>query len=300
MVAITFTNRAADEMRERLRRDVGRKAEKIFIGTFHSYCLEWLRRQTPELAVIGKEDRSTYLHRIFPDMDRSEQTLLGRQLSQYFDQLNRGVTSDFIDPDILEAYLAGLKQEKGIDLDYVIPFFVERLGQDKTFHAQVLDSVAALFVDEFQDLNAKQFELVTLLATPTTRVFAIGDPNQSIYGFRGSDLHFFTRFAQMENVTTLNLVRNYRSAPAIIDAATALIRHNRKSGMTQLIAKSELTTRLERYIAPSPQAEAEFIVKRIEESMGGISHFSINSGRGGNPDAEITGSPNNPTSWPRL
>ncbi len=149
-----------------------------------------------------------------------------------------------------------------------------------------------LFVDEFQDLNESQFELVRILAE-ACRVFAIGDPDQAIYGFRGSDPEFFFSFAKMPGVEQVFLTRNYRCPSAIITAATALINHNsrhnsghnsRPSGLP-LVAESGRQGAIELYCAPSPAAEAEFIVRRIEELMGGIEHFSIASGRGGDGDA---------------
>ena len=97
---------------------------------------------------------------------------------------------------------------------------------------QVCGSLEHLFVDEFQDLNESQFELVRILAE-AAQVFAIGDPDQAIYGFRGSDPEFFFRFAKMPGVEQVFLTRNYRCPSAIITAATALISHNRaQSGTT--------------------------------------------------------------------
>ena len=143
-------------------------------------------------------------------------------------------------------------------------------------------------MDEFQDLNESQFELVRILAE-ACRVFAIGDPDQAIYGFRGSDPEFFFRFAKMPGVEQVFLTRNYRCPSAVIAAATALINHNsrhnsRPSGLP-LVAESGRQGVIELYSAPSPAAEAEFIVRRIEELMGGIEHFSLASGRGGDGES---------------
>ena len=281
MVAITFTNRAAREMQERLSRDIGEAAQAIFVGTFHAYCLALLRKETPDLVVIGEDERDLYLRKSFPDLSRAEHHILKRQLAGYVDQLNRGTLSaDSALPDLLARYLASLTPNKAIDLDLVIPWCVERLSQDPAFGGQLTGRVTHLFVDEFQDLNHPQYQLVLLLGVQA-RVFAIGDPNQAIYGFRGSDLTLFQRFREREGVTTLALIRNYRSAPAIIDGAAALIRRNRQSGDTQLVAESTSTAPIEWHQAPSAQAEAEFIVRRIEEGLGGISSLSRHTGRSG-------------------
>ncbi|MBU4034151.1 MAG: UvrD-helicase domain-containing protein, partial [Proteobacteria bacterium] len=281
IVAITFTNRAAREMQARLDRDLGDAAQAIFVGTFHSYCLTLLRKETPDLMVIGEDDRDLYLRKIFPDLPRAEHLVLKKQLAVHVDQLNRGtLPADVALPDILTRYFASFTPNKAIDLDLVIPWCVERLRNDPGFSGQVSHRVAHLFVDEFQDLNHPQYQLVLLLGEQA-RVFAIGDPNQAIYGFRGSDLTLFQRFREKPDVTTLPLIRNYRSAPAIIDGAVSLIRRNRQSGDTQLMAESESTRLIEWHQAANAQAEADFIVRRIEEGLGGINSLSRHTDRNG-------------------
>ncbi|MBU4118729.1 MAG: UvrD-helicase domain-containing protein [Proteobacteria bacterium] len=281
IVAITFTNRAAREMQARLDRDLGDAAQAIFVGTFHSYCLTLLRKETPDLMVIGEDDRDLYLRKIFPDLPRAEHLVLKKQLAVHVDQLNRGtLPADVALPDILTRYFASFTPNKAIDLDLVIPWCVERLRNDPGFSGQVSHRVAHLFVDEFQDLNHPQYQLVLLLGEQA-RVFAIGDPNQAIYGFRGSDLTLFQRFREKPGVTTLPLIRNYRSAPAIIDGAVSLIRRNRQSGDTQLMAESESTRLIEWHQAANAQAEADFIVRRIEEGLGGINSLSLHTDRNG-------------------
>jgi len=281
MVAITFTNRAAREMQERLSRELGEAAQAIFVGTFHAYCLALLRKETPDLMVIGEEERDLYLRKAFPDWPRAEHHILKRQLAAHVDQLNRGtLPTDVALPDSLDRYLASLTPNKAIDLDLVIPWCVERLHSATARADQLSGRVAHLFVDEFQDLNHPQYQLVLLLGFQA-QVFAIGDPNQAIYGFRGSDLTLFQRFRERPGVTTLALIRNYRSAPAIIDGAAALIRHNRQSGNTELVAESASTALIEWHQAPSAQTEAEFIVQRIEEELGGISSLSRHTDRSG-------------------
>ncbi|MDA8164229.1 MAG: UvrD-helicase domain-containing protein [Desulfobacteraceae bacterium] len=162
----------------------------------------------------------------------------------------------------------------------MIPRFTRLLATDPAFRREVAGAVGWLFVDEFQDLNRGQYELVLALAA-TARVFAIGDPDQAIYGFRGSDLRFFFDFAGRPETESLALSRNYRSAPAILQAAGTVIRCNRLHSGAVLRPQREEKIAIERFTAATEAGEAEFVVRRIEELMGGISHFSINSGRGG-------------------
>jgi len=146
-----------------------------------------------------------------------------------------------------------------------------------------------LFIDEFQDMNRSQYELVCLLAQKSS-IFAIGDPDQAIYGFRGSKPEYFQFFIDKFGAETISLVRNYRSGPRILEAAGAVIANNH--GMETIHAAKLIPENrtesgaIELYEAVSPQAEAEFVVQRIEELMGGISHFSIDSGRGGEKATE--------------
>lgn len=275
--AITFTNRAAREVKERLIQQVGTQAEDVFVGTFHAFCLKRLRQEEPELVVAGEETRAMVLQKCFPNMNRQQRAALDKEIKAYFSVMdidNREVSQ------AVQVYIDELSQLKGVDLEAVIPLFVKKLRSESAFCDKVCASVNLLFIDEFQDLNRCQYELVKILAEGAN-VFAIGDPNQSIYGFRGSDLKFFYAFAQEFQAQALALVRNYRSAPAIIEAASAVIANNKQKSEVSLVAESSYKTTLTYYHAPTPQAEAEFVVQQIEEFMGGISHFSINSGRGG-------------------
>ena len=283
MAAITFTVKAADEVRERLVKSVGPAGETAFVGTFHQFCLSWLRRTTPDLAVVGPESRERILKRLFPGVGAGERNRLAEEIAAHFHALAPKTAGKNIPP-----YLDELQRLEAIDLDAVIPEFIRRIEADDALRRQVLSTLTHLFVDEFQDLNASQFNIVQIMAE-TTQVFAIGDPDQAIYGFRGSDPAFFFRFAGMPAVEQVFLTRNYRCPATIITAATELITHNNRqnnrSCSLPLVAESGRQGSIELYRAPSPGAEAEFIVRRIEELMGGIEHFSLYSGRGGNGEA---------------
>jgi ATP-dependent DNA helicase UvrD/PcrA len=277
--AITFTTKAAAQVRERLIKAVGPAGEEVFVGTFHRFCLDWLQRESPGLTVVGPESRERLLKRLLPELTASERTSLGEEIADFVERFGSG-TSLPAPPDAVRRYFDELGRLTAIDLDGVIPTMVKRLQGDTDFRQRVVASVEQLFVDEFQDLNASQFALVQLLAT-AAGVFAIGDPDQAIYGFRGSDLAYFFRFAELPGTETLSLSRNYRSGKAIIAAAGAVIsRNSRRSGL-ELQAQTARPGEIELYGAPTPAAEAEFVVRRIEELMGGIESFSLNSGRGG-------------------
>ena len=286
ITAITFTNRAAEEMRERLSTLPGVDIKKFFIGTFHAFCLQLLREQDKELAVVAEEQRDKILKRLFHSLASEDLNEIKQGIESHYNSIatieGEGGLPE-VKPRVL-AYLKELDRRNGIDLDGVIPSVVFRLKNDRDFFHRVSAELKYLFVDEFQDLNRSQYELVRLLAQESS-VFAIGDPDQAIYGFRGSSPEFFQLFIDEFEAETISLVRNYRSVRKILEAAGAVILNNYDPDTihtAKLIAenKSESGT-IELYQAVSPQAEAEFIVQRIEELMGGISHFSIDSGRGG-------------------
>jgi superfamily I DNA/RNA helicase len=290
ITAITFTNRAAEEMRERLGAMPGINVEKLFIGTFHAYCLGLLRQNDNELTVIGEDQRHKIMKRLFHPLSLADLNELKYELELHYNHFTEGTGENTEEATThrVRAYLHELDIRHGIDLDGVIPQVVMRLKTDDDFLQRTSNAIKYLFIDELQDLNRSQYELVRLLAQKSS-VFAIGDPDQAIYGFRGSSPEFFHLFINEFGAESLSLVRNYRSASKILEAAAAVIAHNHPpetKHSAKLIPEHTEPGAIEVYQAVSPQAEAEFIVQRIEELMGGISHFSIDSGRGSkNEDA---------------
>jgi uncharacterized protein (TIGR00375 family) len=284
ITAITFTNRAAEEMRERLGSIPGVQVEKLFIGTFHAFCLQLLRQHDKNLTVVADEQRDKIIKRLFHPLSSKNFKEIKQGLDLQYRHIatraGEGVEQE-ADPRI-RAYLQELGNRHGIDIDGVIPRVVFRLKTDHEFFQRTAAAIRYLFIDEFQDLNCDQYELVKLLAKKSY-VFAIGDPDQAIYGFRGSSPEFFHRFINEFGAETITLARNYRSATKILEAAVAVIANNYGSDAkdsVKLIPEHTESGAIELYQALTPQAEAEFIVQRIEELMGGISHFSIDSGRG--------------------
>ena len=285
IAAITFTNRAADEMRERLGSLPGINVEKLFIGTFHAFCLRLLREKDIDLTVVADDQRDKIIKGLFHSLSPGAFKELKQEIESYYLQLAAGVDQGIEEEPRprIKSYLKELELRHGIDLNGVIPQVVRCLKTDAGFFQRTSAAVKYLFIDEFQDLNRPQYELVRQLAHRSS-VFAIGDPDQAIYGFRGSSPEFFHLFINEFAAENISLVRNYRSATKILEAAVAVIANNHDPGKehaAKLIpAEHNENGAIELYQAPSPQAEAEFIVQRIEEMMGGISHFSIDSGRG--------------------
>lgn len=268
IVAITFTTRTAEEMQERLRKSCGKVVDSLFVGTFHRFCLVQLRQENPELTVIGPESRQRLLKRLFSDRGVTERNKITNAISAHFSDVNVLITDD------TKLYLDELIRLNALDLDAVIPVCVQLMQTDNLFKQRVQNKVRHLFVDEFQDLNSSQYNLVQLLAEHAA-VFAIGDPDQAIYGFRGGDLRFFFRFAEVTDTTLLPLKTTYRLPRKVVQAAGGLICCNLLcSGLPLTAASGSHDGSIEFYHALSPASEAELIVRRIEELIGGVDSFS--------------------------
>ena len=276
MVAITFTTRTAEEMQERLRSSCGSIADRLFVGTFHRFCLEQLRQENPGLTVVGPDSRQRLLKRLFADRGSAERTKLSNAIAAHCSGIQQPFSED------TKIYVDELVRLNAIDLDAIIPVCVQLMQADEQFKQQVQQRVQYLFVDEFQDVNSSQYDLVQILAEKAT-VFAIGDPDQAIYGFRGGDLRYFFRFAEEPDTTLLSLKTTYRLPRKIVQAAGSLICRNLIcSGLPLTAAEGSREGSIEFYRTLSPASEAELIVRKIEELIGGLDSFSRTTGRSGN------------------
>lgn len=276
IVAITFTTRTAEEMQERLRKSCGLLAENLFIGTFHRFCLEQLRQDNPGLTVVGPESRQRLLKRLYADRGVAERSRITNAIAAHCSGIQLTLTEE------TKLYVDELVRLNALDLDAIIPVCVQLMNADQSFKQRVQHNVQHLFVDEFQDLNRSQYDLVQLLAEQAT-VFAIGDPDQAIYGFRGGDLRYFFRFAEVPGTVLLPLKTTYRLPRKIVQAAGSLICRNLIcSGLPLSAADHCPEGAIEFHRTLSPGSEAELIVRRIEELIGGVDSFSRSTGRSGN------------------
>ena len=290
VLSVTFTNRAADEMRERLRRLIGPKlSQRMHIQTFHALGAELLR----ELPAFQGRKRG---FRIADPVDDEEiqaafRQKSGKPLTSYLEIFSR-FKADLIGPDnltqrsassqsaevadLFRFYETVLMELNAVDYDDLIGLPVRILRQDPDVRRRWVRRFQIVTVDEFQDLNQAQYELFKLFALAAEDVCVIGDPDQAIYGFRGADLRFFSRFQQDFGAKVIRLFRNYRSAQNILDISQQLL--DRDDG-DRLWSKIDPLVKCRIYQAPRDHAEAEFIVQQIEQLVGGTSHFSIDTQR---------------------
>jgi superfamily I DNA/RNA helicase len=289
-LAITFTRRAAAEMRERLRERLGGEAGKVAIHTFHSLGLAMLREHT----------NAAGLERGFRIADEAERiAALAAALSVPPPRAERliraiakgertGLTPGSEVAEARDAYRTMLAANNWVDFDDLV-YLAERLIADKAEVARLYrDRFRFVSIDEFQDVDQRQYRLVSRLALPPGgNICVIGDPHQAIYGFRGADAGCFERFhSDYPGAASVELKRNYRSSGTIVAASAQVIAAPPGEPIAAMVRG--MSERITLHAAPSERAEAEFVVTTIEQAIGGASFFSIDSGRAGGRQAKLS------------
>ncbi|HTU53278.1 MAG TPA: UvrD-helicase domain-containing protein [Acetobacteraceae bacterium] len=280
VLAITFTRRAAGEMRERLGPLLGPLAHSVHIHTFHSLGLAILRAH-PEAAGLEPGFRIAAEAEQLAIVAEAAGVASGKAASLVA-MLSRakrsGAAPDAEAAALLARYQEALAARNAVDFDDLVGRALGALEKDRGLAEAYRTRFRFIAVDEFQDLDEAQYRLLLLLAPPGSNVLAIGDPDQAIYGFRGADAAAFDRFrADHSGARAFALRRNYRSSETIVAAAARLLARPLSGVAAPLPAGERITL----HRASSERAEAEFVVRTIEESLGGHSFFSIDSGRGG-------------------
>ena len=281
-LAVTFTRRAALEMRERLEKLLPKDADKVPIHTFHSLGQTILQEQ-PGAARLPAD------FRVADDIERTEliKALLDISASQakkLLADISRSKRSAQLISDqvaaALEVYQPELVRRGWVDFDDLITLTVRLLSNNADLAAYYRTRYAWISVDEFQDIDEQQYRLVQLLASADAHILAIGDPNQAIYGFRGADPKSFQRFrADYPSVQTVTLRRNYRSSGTIVKTSAEVIEAGEPGATDGLDIVRDMEERITIHRASSDKAEAEFVVQTIEQLIGGHSFFSLDTGR---------------------
>jgi DNA helicase II / ATP-dependent DNA helicase PcrA len=279
-LALTFTRRAAQEMRERLGRLIPGQDGRLTVTTFHGLGLTILREHagraglTPGFGVADERARLA----VATDITGSQRG--GRQL----------LAAAAADPGRRAEFRGALAERDLVDFDGLVDLPVTLLDGDPALAADLRGRWPLISVDEYQDIDASQYALLRLLSGDGTGLTVIGDPDQAIYGFRGADVGFFLRFGEdYPGATTVHLTRNYRSAPAIVTGALQAIapatlvpgRILRTAGRSARASGPAGTgaATITVHEAADEQGEAAWIAAAIDRLLGGSSFHSLDTGR---------------------
>lgn len=280
ILAITFTNKAAQEMRTRLEVKDSKFWKQVTVGTFHRFALSLLREFSEHTAlpkdfqIALPQDIQGFLSEIFPNKNPLERKKTLDEISWVKStQLVIDASQDY------QKYHRFLRAKGLIDFDDILREALILLENEEIL-AKVQQRYRYVFVDEYQDINLIQVALLKVLVQEGIVLTVIGDPNQSIYGFRGSQVKFFTRFEEdFPGAKKLYLTENYRSTVNLLTASSQVIAKDNTQKVPEAVAKIYDEGRLAIHEAATDRAEAEYVVHQIEQLIGGVSMFSQDSNR---------------------
>ncbi len=284
IMAVTFTNKAADGLRQRLEQMLGDGACDATVGTFHSICLDLLQRRSQEpVNVLDRLDAEAVMAEALSGLKtrrRAAGALRDVSLAKAY-----GLAPDSPDVDaklrpIYEAYQARLKSYAALDYDDLLLEALWLLESEPRGLDDVRARCEHLLVDEFQDVNAVQYALVKLLAGHGQGLFVIGDPDQAIYGFRGADHRFFAQLAEdFPTSRRIALRLNYRSTPTILQAAGGVMAGDREQAGAQIQATREGRWLPRHFTVVSEKAEGIAVVREIARLVGGATMLEAHGER---------------------
>jgi DNA helicase-2/ATP-dependent DNA helicase PcrA len=289
VLAVTFTNKAADVMKERigdLLRASGRDARDVWVSTFHSFCARLLRRESHNLglardfAIYDDDDQTSAVKRALVQLDLATEDYPPRSVrAQISHAKNHGVTAEQMESEatqmrddtrkevasIFRVYTEILRKASALDFDDLLLRAVELLREHPNVRAAWNSRFQYLMVDEFQDTNHAQEELVRLLAGPRKNVCVVGDEDQSIYGWRGARAGNLKRFTEVDfpGAKIIRLEENYRSTQKILDAAAAVVKNNSNRLGKTLQGTLGSGDLLRFFEAPDSTSEADYICSEL-------------------------------------
>ena len=283
IMAITFTNKAAGEMRERIDQMVGYGSESIWVCTFHSTCVRILRRYIDRLGfgtnftIYDSDDQKTLMKdickRLEIDTKMYKEKMFLSAISSAKDELidpiefETRAAGDYVkrkQAQVYREYQQALKQNNALDFDDLIMKTVELFKLDKEVLASFQDRFRYIMVDEYQDTNTAQFELIRLLALKYQNLCVVGDDDQSIYKFRGANIYNILNFEHhFPDATVIKLEQNYRSTQNILDAANAVIANNQGRKEKRLWTDNGAGDKITFEQLDTAAEEADFVARDI-------------------------------------
>lgn len=285
ILAITFTNKAAKEMKDRVKKLVGDKAEDMWISTFHSTCVRILRREIEHLGykknftIYDSSDQKTLITECMKSLDINDKDINPREvmgkISRAKDKMQgpesfkREFESNFRENKIADVYLMyqkKLKENNAMDFDDLISKTVELFKKNSDILEFYQRKFQYIMVDEYQDTNGAQYELVKLLAAKYKNLCVVGDDDQCIYMWRGADVSNILDFEKdYPNAKVIKLEQNYRSKDNILQAANTVIKNNANRKSKVLRTEQESGDKIKIYRAFDDKSEGDFVSKVIAD-----------------------------------
>ncbi len=283
ILAITFTNKAAKEMYERIEQILGSTAEDMWISTFHSACVKILRRTIQllgyerDFVIYDSADSLTVIKECLKELDMDEKLYPPRMMASLISKAKDNMQ----EPDVFEAanernffnkkvaevyalYQKKLKRNNAVDFDDIILNTVKIFSENPDVLERYQQRFKYILVDEYQDTNNVQYMLISLLAQGTRNICVVGDDDQSIYKFRGANIQNILGFEdEFTDAKVIKLEQNYRSTQNILDIANKVIGNNRGRKAKALWTENAEGERVKRYRAENEYDEGRFIAERI-------------------------------------
>ena len=286
ILAITFTNKAANEMKERIENKIYNVASDIFIGTFHSFGLKIIRENYKELgfdknvSIIDREDMTSIIRKILKEFNVDTKVIpIKYVINKISFAKNEGLTPEeysrfmkgYIDETVIKVfnrYISILKSNNSVDFDDLLVLPVQLFKNNKHILEKYQEHYKYILVDEYQDTNGVQYELCKLLASKYKNIFVVGDIDQSIYGWRGANYQNILNFEKdYDNSRVIILEENYRSTKNILDAANSVVKHNVKRKEKNLISTKDLGEKIKYIRCGNEIDEAKEVVTEIKKLL---------------------------------
>lgn len=287
IIAITFTNKAANEMKTRIERMIGEKAKGMWVSTFHSACVKILRTAaealgfTKSFVIYDSDDSKTVIKECLKELNLDEKVFPVRsvmsQISKAKDELvspeeyeMRHMTDYRLSKiaAVYSLYQKKLRKNNAMDFDDIIFFTVKILRENPAVLEYYRNTFRYIMVDEYQDTSTAQYMLVSLLAGGTRNVCVVGDDDQSIYKFRGANIRNILDFEkEFKDTRVIKLEQNYRSSKNILNAANAVIKNNSERKEKALWTSNEDGEAIKLYTGGNERDEAVFIANEIAKAV---------------------------------
>lgn len=285
ILAITFTNKAAKEMKERIEALVGQVSNDMWLGTFHSVCVRILKREiellgyTRDFNIFDEIDKEKVIKEVMKKLNIDEKVypvgLIKSEVSKAKEAMKDEVAyqkdamGDFRKEEIAKVYnmyQETLKKNNSIDFDDIIMLTVQLFLENPDRLLYYQNKFNYILVDEYQDTNKSQFLLISMLSSATGNICVVGDESQSIYGFRGADISNILNFEQeFPNAKIVKLEENYRSTQNILNAANEVIKNNKSKIDKQLWTQNEEGDKIEYKTLNNEYEEVEYVVDEIDD-----------------------------------